>query len=118
VDERRGDRQAEDRTFLAQERTLLAWWRSGLASLTVALAVGRLLPALLEGSSTAFALLGAGFAILGLAFIAYGSVRDRVVGRELARGAFRPVDRWIVWTFTGFMAMLALVTIALSAGNL
>ena len=31
-----------------EERTLLAWWRSGLAALAVALGVGRLLPALLD----------------------------------------------------------------------
>jgi uncharacterized membrane protein YidH (DUF202 family) len=32
------------RTYLAEERTLLAWWRSGLAALAVASAVGRLVP--------------------------------------------------------------------------
>jgi uncharacterized membrane protein YidH (DUF202 family) len=112
------DREPERRTLLAQERTLLAWWRSGLAALTVALAVGRLLPALLGGSRTPFAFLGLGFAILGAAFIIYGSARDRMIERGLARGEFRAIDRWALWGFTGFMTLLALVTIVLSAEDL
>ena len=37
----------EARSHLAGERTLLAWWRSALAALAVALAVGRYLESLL-----------------------------------------------------------------------
>ena len=40
----------EARSHLAGERTLLAWWRSGLAALAVSLAVGRVIPALIDGS--------------------------------------------------------------------
>ena len=32
------------RTRLANERTFLAWWRTGLASYAVAIALGRFLP--------------------------------------------------------------------------
>jgi uncharacterized membrane protein YidH (DUF202 family) len=39
---------ASRRTLLAEERTFLAWFRSGLAAIAVSLAVGRLLPALVE----------------------------------------------------------------------
>ena len=40
-----GTHDASRRTYLAEERTLLAWWRSGLAAFAVAVGVGRLLPA-------------------------------------------------------------------------
>jgi len=59
-----------------------------------------------------------GFAILGLGFIVYGSIRDRIVNQGLRHGEFRAIDRGIVWTFTALLAVLAIVTIALSAENL
>jgi putative membrane protein len=37
---------ATRRTRLASERTELAWWRTGLTALAVALAVGRVIPGL------------------------------------------------------------------------
>jgi uncharacterized membrane protein YidH (DUF202 family) len=35
-----GNHDASRRTYLAEERTLLAWWRSGLAAFAVAVGVG------------------------------------------------------------------------------
>ena len=37
---------ASRRTYLAGERTQLAWWRTGLAALAVAIGVGRVVPEL------------------------------------------------------------------------
>ncbi len=37
---------ATRRTRLANERTELAWWRTGLTALAVALAIGRVVPEL------------------------------------------------------------------------
>ena len=37
---------ATRRTRLANERTYLAWWRTGLAALGLSVAIGALLPAL------------------------------------------------------------------------
>ena len=42
---------ATRRTRLANERTYLAWWRTGLASLAVSVGTGRLVPALTNGPS-------------------------------------------------------------------
>lgn len=109
----RDSAEATRRTHLALERTLLAWWRSGLAAMAVALAVGRLLPTLLSASASPFAALGVGFALLALAFIVYGSLRHRHVDRGIEGGTFRSVDGWVVVSFTVLLVMLAVSTIVL-----
>ena len=105
-----GDRA---RSHLAGERTLLAWWRSGLAALAVALAVGRVIPALIEGSKGWFVVLGVGFAVLALAFTLYGTSRQRQVDRAIAGGDFRPLDGRVVFLLSAMMALLAVTTIVL-----
>ncbi|HKI23207.1 MAG TPA: DUF202 domain-containing protein [Gaiellaceae bacterium] len=72
---------ATRRTRLATERTYLAWWRSGLTALAVGLAAGKLVPELSAGASWPYELLGAGYSLLGIAFIFYGiagSTRSRL----------------------------------------
>ena len=111
------DRQRLDasrRTYLAEERTLLAWWRSGLAALAVALAVGRLLPALVDGDSSApFVALGVAYALLGLGMIVFGSVRERIVARAFAEGRFAPLSSGLVIGLTAYLAVLAIATVTL-----
>ncbi len=105
---------ASRRTYLAEERTLLAWWRSGLAAMAVALGVGRLLPALLDASSQApFVALGVGYAVLGLVLVLFGSARERAQASALAQGRFAPLPRWVVGGLTAYLAVLALATMAL-----
>jgi putative membrane protein len=79
------------RTSLANERTQLAWWRTGLTALAVALAVGKLVPDV-GGKTTQwpYTLVGVGFAVYGIALIGYGSVRSRAVDHAAARGEFAP----------------------------
>jgi uncharacterized membrane protein YidH (DUF202 family) len=101
------------RSHLAGERTLLAWWRSGLAALAVALGVGRVIPALIDASKGWFVALGVGFAVLALAFTIYGTRRQREMDRAIAGGDFRPLDGRIVIILTGLMALLAVATIVL-----
>jgi uncharacterized membrane protein YidH (DUF202 family) len=86
----RGEEDATKRTYLAQERTLLAWWRSGLAAFAVAIGIGRLVPAILDVAAAPFVALGVGFGTLGLAFVSIGAYRDRAVTRHLAQGRFDP----------------------------
>ena len=85
---------ATRRTFLASERTELAWWRTGLTALAVALAVGRIVPGL-DGNSQRwpYALTGIGFALYGVAVIAYGSARRKAVEQALAQGRFPEAPR-------------------------
>jgi uncharacterized membrane protein YidH (DUF202 family) len=102
------------RTYLAEERTLLAWWRSGLAAMAVALAVGRLLPALLdERDTTGFVALGAGFALLGIALVLLGALRNRAVERSLASGTFHALPGAVTWAITGALLVLALGTLVM-----
>ena len=74
-DERRTS-LAGERTSLAAERTLLAWWRTGMAALAVALAVGRVLPVLApKATRWPYVVLGAGFAVYGIAMFLLGTRR-------------------------------------------
>src|SRR5438270_660386 len=67
------------RTHLANERTYLAWWRTGLTALASGVGIGRLVPSLAHQTRWPYAILGAGFALIGIVAIAYGLVRQRAV---------------------------------------
>ncbi len=102
---------AERRTRLANERTYLAWWRSGLTALAVSVAAGRLVPELTGGEEWPYVLLGVGYALLGLAFVVYALVRLRTVERELAHGGFAAVDDRVAFALTGVGVVLAVATL-------
>ena len=109
-----GTHDASRRTYLAEERTLLAWWRSGLAAFAVAVGVGRLLPALLdEDGRGPFVALGVAYALLGLGLVLFGSLRERAQAKALAEGGFAPLSRALVTALTAYLALLGLATIAL-----
>ncbi len=92
---------------------MLAWWRSGLAAFAVAIAVGRLTPAVLHVDASPYVTLGVGFGLLGLAFVFLGARRDRAVTRQLATGRFEPLDGRVVWGLTASLLVLGAVTITL-----
>lgn len=74
---------ADRRTDLAVERTQLAWWRTGLTSLAVAIGVGRVVPELSDSDTTwPYAVVGIAFAVYGVALFAQGTRRGRSVGRR------------------------------------
>ena len=78
---------APRRTHLAGERTQLAWWRTGLTALAVGIGIGRIVPELQEGNDNwAYVALGIGFAVYGIALIAYGTVRERHLSSALEAG--------------------------------
>jgi inner membrane protein YidH len=108
-----GREDATRRTYLAQERTLLAWWRSGLAALAVAIGIGRLVPALLDVSATPFVALGIGYGVVGMAFVTVGASRDRALRRDLAAGRFEPLDARAVVVMTIGLLVLGVTTMVL-----
>lgn len=105
---------ATRRTLLASERTELAWWRTGLTALAVALAVGRIVPGL-DGSSQRWPYVVAGvcFAMYGVAVIAYGSARRSTVERALAEGRFPDSPRLAHAALAAGGVILGLLTVVL-----
>lgn len=81
---------ATRRTHLANERTFLAWVRTGLTAFAVAIGIGRLVPAYTGEGDVAYGLAGIGFAALGIAVVVYGLVRIVAVQRALDTGRYRP----------------------------
>jgi putative membrane protein len=100
------------RTRLAAERTWLAWWRSGIAAATAAVAVGGVVPELVDGGRTAYVLLGAGYAALAVGMLVAGALRRRQVDRALERGEYARVSEQAVLLLTVAAVSLALGTLA------
>jgi putative membrane protein len=100
------------RTMLAAERTWLAWWRTGMAAATAAVAVGGVVPELVDGGRTPYVVLGIGYAVLSAVVLIGGWRRHRRVQTALARGGYEDVPaRWIAGlTIAG--AVLAIGTLA------
>jgi putative membrane protein len=105
---------AARRTYLANERTYLAWWRTGLTALAAAVAIGRVVPSLTHQTRWPYAILGAGFALLGIAVIAYGLVRQRAVRDAVRDGRFEhPHDAVLVALTASGVALGALLLLLL-----
>jgi putative membrane protein len=85
-------RDATRRTRLANERTYLAWWRTGLTAFAVSLGAGRIVPAVAGGPQTLYTVVGVLFAVLGLLVIAYGRQRGREVDDAISEGSYRRAD--------------------------
>jgi inner membrane protein YidH len=104
-------RDATRRTRLANERTYLAWWRTGLTTLAVSVGAGKLVPAVTSGAAWPFELIGAGFAAVGVLFIVYGYVRQRRVDEALDRGDYAPFGTREGLVFAALGVLLGLGTI-------
>jgi putative membrane protein len=101
------------RTRLANERTYLAWWRTGLTALAVSLAAGKVVPSLTHAARWPYAIVGAGFAVLGVLCITYGYRRERQIDRALREGTFAPIERRANMILTGLGALLGLLVLVL-----
>jgi putative membrane protein len=102
------DADASRRTRLANERTYLAWWRTGLTAFAVSLGAGRLVPAIAGGPQLLYSIAGILFALLGVLLIAYGRRRGREVDVAISEGRYQPADD----------RMLALVALVAAVGGL
>jgi uncharacterized membrane protein YidH (DUF202 family) len=112
------DADATRRTRLASERTYLAWVRTALAAFAVGLGAGRVVPALTKGPRWPYEVVGAGFALMGVALMVYGYLRQRAVDAALARGEFAEPDHRTVIALaaTGSVLGLAVVVLIVWAG--
>ena len=112
--------EPDPRFSFANERTFLAWWRSGLTAFAVAIGAGKLVPAVADDVEPwPYELLGAGFALLGAAFVGYGWVRHRAVDRALAAGTYAPPSGVAVAAFTagGLVLGLGVLLVVALAGD-
>jgi uncharacterized membrane protein YidH (DUF202 family) len=78
-------RDATRRTRLANERTYLAWWRTGLTAFAVSIGSGKLVPALTTGATWPYTAIGIGFAIVGVFCVGYAFWRYREVEEAVRR---------------------------------
>jgi putative membrane protein len=106
-------RDATRRTRLANERTYLAWWRTGLTTFAVSIGAGKLVPELTEGASWPFEVIGIAFAVVGVVFIAYAYIRQRQVDEAIARGEFAPFEIRAALTFAALGVLLGIGTVVL-----
>jgi len=108
---------ATRRTRLANERTYLAWWRTGLAALAVSLGAGKLVPALTPGAQWPYTIAGIGFAGVGVVFIGYAFVRHRRVERAISRGEFAPPEESFITALAVVGVLLGLLVLVIVASN-
>jgi putative membrane protein len=117
---RRAFDEAQDatrRTRLANERTYLAWWRTGLTAIAVSLAAGRVVPFLSHRTAWPYEVLGGGFAVLGVACILNAFQREREIDRALREGRFASMDPRSTLVLTVLGVTLGLLTLALIVVN-
>jgi putative membrane protein len=113
------DGDASRRTWLASERTVLAWLRTGLTATAVALGVGKVIPDLRSGGTEwPFVVLGAGYGLLGVAIVAYGLWRGREVDQAIRSGQYLPTDSramWLIGALSIGLGLLAAIVIVADA---
>jgi putative membrane protein len=102
------------RTLLANERTYLAWWRTGITSIATALAAARLVPELAKVKHDwPYTVLGVGFALIGIVCFAYGHIRRMQVDRAVREGSFVDLDHTVTVVISIGGVVLALGLVAL-----
>src|SRR5438045_6328808 len=90
-------KDAARRTRLANERTYLAWWRTGLTSIAVCIGLGRIVPGVTNVTKWPYEVVGAGYGILGVGFMLLAHLRVRAVEAAVDRGEFARLDaRWSI----------------------
>jgi putative membrane protein len=104
---------ATRRTRLANERTYLAWWRTGLTAFAVSIGAGRLVPALAGGPQALYSVTGVLFAVIGILVILYGRKRGREVDAAISEGRFQRPDERVLALLAALAAIGGLMLIVL-----
>jgi putative membrane protein len=102
---------ATRRTRLANERTYLAWWRTGLTAFAVSIGSGKLVPVLASGATWPYTVIGIGFAIVGVFCSGYALRRYREVEDAVRRAEFAPPDDRLVALLSGVGLALGAVLV-------
>lgn len=104
---------ATRRTRLANERTYLAWWRTGLTAFAVSIEAGRLVPAVAGGPQDLYSVAGVLFALIGILVIIYGRRRGREVDAAISEGRYQRADERMLSVIAGLAALGGLLLIVL-----
>jgi putative membrane protein len=104
---------ATRRTRLANERTYLAWWRTGLTAFAVSIGAGRLVPAVAGGPQALYSAVGVLFALIGILVIVYGRKRGREVDAAISEGRYETADERMLAVIAGLAAVGGLLLIVL-----
>ncbi len=78
----------------------------------MALAVGRLLPEVAKLPRAPFVALGAGYGVLGVAFVVVGALRQRDNEQAMGEGRFARLQRGLVVALTVYLTVLIVVSIS------
>jgi len=84
-----------------------------LRPLGLAVAVGRLVPALIDASHVEFGILGIGYGALGVVLLLIGAYRAHRVRAALVADRPLPMDAWTVWLLTVAGLVLAAATLVM-----
>jgi putative membrane protein len=102
------------RTLLANERTYLAWWRTGLTSVVAALGAARVAPELANAKHHwPYTVLGVGFALIGIVCFVYGHMRRITVDRAVREGDFAELSHTVTLVISMGASLLALGLVVL-----
>lgn len=104
------DIESVRRTELAAERTWLAWWRTGIATTATAIAIGGVLPRLVESSRGLYVALGSGYAIMAIALFIAAYNRQKTVMTSIGHERTVVVNPRVVFGFTAGAVALAVAT--------
>jgi uncharacterized membrane protein YidH (DUF202 family) len=101
-------------TYLASERTLLAWVRTGIAATAVSLGIGRVVPEVSHvGHEWPYITVGVGYAVLGTACVVYGLHRQRMLDHAVGEGGYAEPSRAAMAALAALGVLLAVATGAL-----
>ena len=89
----------------------MAWWRTGIVTAGVALAVGGILPKLSNVARDRAVALGVGYGVLALGFVIGGSLRSSDSRKALESGSFSRFPSWAVATITTYISALIIFTV-------
>jgi putative membrane protein len=106
----RADADSRARTHLANERTFLAWLRTGLSLVAVGMAAARFLPLDLVPGIPYVTLFSILLVIGGTAMVVFGAGRYVAANREIEAGVYAPAITPIV-TVALVVAVLGLMTL-------
>ena len=106
------------RTLLANERTFLAWWRTGLTALTAGIAAAQIVPQLAESDNKwPYTVVGMVLCALGTLCIVYAQWRRIAVDRAIRSGDFAEPSAVVTTVITAAGALVGVALLVVIAAT-